>query len=187
MRFTLPAAPAPDAHCDLPLDDRHLLRFDTMVDLFEDGTELEIQCSLVLCFPNRAEFHSAQYLISGLGSTPADSLLAMFADEDVDGLRIPANVAAALDELAHQAVRIVCDRLCGGTLDSATFAAVPEGYVGHLCADDEEVECDEETLEDIEQRFLKLLAAQEPDHPWVCKLRTPREGNHPRSKEFVLR
>lgn len=45
----------------------------------------------------------------------------------------------------------------------------------------------EETLDDIEQKFLKLLAQQEPDHPWVCKLRTPREGNHPRSKEFVRR
>ena len=126
-------------------------------------------------------------MASADGNTVEDSFLALFADEMFSDAVLPADVAAALDELAHQAVRVVCDRLSGGMLDSATFADVPEGYVGHLCADDEEVECDEETLEDIEQRFLKLLAEDEPDHPWVCKLRTPREGNHPRSKEFVLR
>ena len=181
--LTLPAAPAVGTHSDLTIGDNHILRLDTMADIFEDGTVLEIQCSLVHVSKCGGFF---AYYISGLGSAPADALLAIFGDEDIDGLCIPAEVAAALDELARQAVRIVCNRLSGGTMDGATFAET------HLLdtqsgPTEPDGECDQATIDRIEQKFLKLLAEQEPDHPWVCKLRAPREGNHPRSKENVLR
>lgn len=62
-------------------------------------------------------------LASGCGATPAAAMCCLLsAFPDSDEVRLPADVAAALDELAHQAVRVVCDRLCGGTMDSATFA-----------------------------------------------------------------
>lgn len=56
------------------------------------------------------------------GNTVADAFLALFADPIFEDAVLPADVAAALDELAHQAVRVVCNRLSGGTLDDATFA-----------------------------------------------------------------
>ena len=62
-------------------------------------------------------------LASGYGATPADAMCGLLsAFPDSDEVRLPACVAAALDELAHQAVRVVCNRLSGGTLDDATFA-----------------------------------------------------------------
>lgn len=62
-------------------------------------------------------------LASGYGATPADAMCGLLsAFPDSDEVRLPACVAAALDELAHQAVRVVCQRLSGGTLDDATFA-----------------------------------------------------------------
>lgn len=119
MSLLLPAAPAVGAYSDIIINGRHLLRFDTMADVFDDGTILEIQCSLIAVSPSGL---SHAYLVSGLGSTPADAFLAMFADEEFEGLRVPAEVAIALDELGHQAVRIVCQRLSGGQMESAMFA-----------------------------------------------------------------
>ena len=81
----------------------------------DDGT---LQCSLVFIDSRGGTTH----LLAGLGSTPADAFLAMFADEDAEELRVPAAVALALDELGHQAVRIVCQRLSGGQMESAVFA-----------------------------------------------------------------
>lgn len=177
--FTLPAAPAVGTYSDLRLDDRHILRLDTMSDLFEDGTELEVQCSLVLCFPNATDFRSAQYLISGLGGTAADACLAMFADEEIDGLRIPAEVAAALDELAHQAVRIVCNRLSGGTMDEATFA-------DPRLLDTQSGPVERKGLDTTSQCSEPVYrAGATPWTPRPCRARP--EYDNPRSKEFVRR
>lgn len=128
MSLTLPPAPPAETHTDLPLDDRHLLRLDTVSDVFGDGTVIEVQCCLVIAFPNVKNMRSCAYLISGLGSTSADAFLAMFADEDVDGLRIPPAVAQAIDELGRQSVRIVCNRLSGGQLES-TSKPDADGFV----------------------------------------------------------
>lgn len=60
-------------------------------------------------------------LASGFGATPADALCGLLsAFPDTDEVKLPLAVAQSLDNLGHQAVRIVCNRLSGGQLESTS-------------------------------------------------------------------
>lgn len=106
MRFTIPATVPADAI----LGDGYALQW---LGTFPDQDAVEVQFSTPI----------DGVLASGYGATPADAMCGLLsAFPDSDEVRLPACVAAAMNELGHQSIDIVCNRLCGGTMDSATFA-----------------------------------------------------------------
>ena len=118
MSLLLPTAPTPDSLESVmvlftsPAGQQYRLRFAYVSDDFNPITGDLIEIEGV----------HANYLLSGAGEDPAGALLNMFSDIYLRDLRVPAEVALVLDELGHQAVRIVCQRLAGGQLESAVFA-----------------------------------------------------------------
>lgn len=123
-------------------------------------------------------------LASGYGATPADAMCGLLsAFPDSDEVRLPACIAAALDELAHQAVRIVCQRLSGGKLDEATFAE-PVGLYDFA---DEKPACPMCGHGVSHQVIRGPLACDNCGWYRLELTNTTPEGNHPRSKENVLR
>jgi len=72
----------------------------------------------------------------GDGATPAEALLDLLSDAegDLDCVQFTATAALALSDLAHEAVGIVCQRLCGEPLERAVLVEasplpVPEPLV----------------------------------------------------------
>lgn len=61
-------------------------------------------------------------MASGDGATIADAFLSMLSDSEMEDVKLDVETAVVFDDLGHQAVRIVCQRLSGGTLESAVFA-----------------------------------------------------------------
>jgi len=106
----------------------------------------------------QAIYGAGQVMLSFL--SPCSSYEVSLSVETVDAL-----LSALRSEIATAAE--FADREEGVFVKTPLIECLPDVPE----ADDAYVESYEELLEDIEQRFLKLLAEQEPDHPWLSKLK----------------
>ncbi len=186
--FTLPAAPTPDAP-------------DVVTRLSSGDTEHRFELRLQYVSDDGAPIIADLCEVWGTevgdtargdGPTVAEAILSLLCSEDSRDLRLPADVAAALDELAHQAVRIVCNRLSGGTMDEATFAEphlldTQSGPVGLYDFADEKPACPM-CGHGVSHQIIR--GPEKCDNCGWYRLEltnTAPEGNHPRSMENVLR
>lgn len=122
MKITLPTTLSPDAP-----DASVLLstEFTGRIELrFQWVSDDQNPISLALAWVHG---NGGAYLAYGEGATPAEALLDLLADTggELEGTELSATAALALSDLAHEAVGLVCQRLCGEPLERAVFVDEP--------------------------------------------------------------